>query len=207
MHLAVISPPSFDPREPSLVDAMVAEGLDRYHVRKPGFTLERLRTWLGGFSEQVRRVLVLHQHHALVEEMGLLGRHWKDDKGAPADPSKDCYSSRSCHDLVTLLGSLDVYDAVLVAPVFESISKPGHGPRMGTDWMAWMRVQPGLGARRVPGRTVIYALGGVDETRVANCREAGFGGVAVLGAVWGASEPLEAFVRLHEATEREISNR
>ena len=208
MHLVLLSPPAFDPRECWLVEAMVAEGLDRYHVRKPGVTAEGLRTWLAQFSERVRGTLVLHQHHELVEEFGLLGRHWRDDGSAPARPAQGRFASRSCHDLLGLTGKYDGYQAVLAAPVFPSISKPGHGPRFGTDWLAWMRVYSSLGDQSAQRRAPVYALGGVDVSRVRACREAGFGGVAALGAVWGVQDPLKAYLELRDAVEdRGVANR
>lgn len=207
MHLALLSPPVLDPREPSLVEAMASEGLERYHVRKPGVALEELRTWLARFSDRVRGRMVLHQHHGLVEEFGLLGRHWKDDGSAPARPAPGRFASRSCHDLLELTGKYEGYQAILVAPVFASISKPGHGPHPGTDWLAWMRVVSKLGGQAASRRTPIYALGGVDASRVSSCREAGFQGVAVLGAVWGAADPLKAYLELRDAVEgRETVN-
>lgn len=201
MHLVLLSPPTFDPREHSLVEAMVSEGLERYHVRKPGVTPDGLRTWLARFPDRVRRAMVLHQHHELVDEFGLLGRHWKDDGSAPARPAAGRFASRSCHDILGLTGKYEGYQAILAAPVFASISKPGHGPHAGTDWLAWMRVVSGLGGQAAARRTPVYALGGVDASRVKSCRAAGFDGVAVLGAVWGADDPLKAYRDLRDAAD------
>ena len=43
------------------------------------------------------------------------------------------------------------------------------------------------------------ALGGIDAARVAECRELGFDGVAVLGAVWRATSPVMAFLEMQQA--------
>jgi thiamine-phosphate pyrophosphorylase len=71
-------------------------------------------------------------------------------------------------------------DAVFVSPIFET---PGKGPPRGTPAIARARSIAG-------GALAIYALGGVCVGRARACREAGALGVAVIRAVFGASDPV-----------------
>jgi thiamine-phosphate pyrophosphorylase len=93
----------------------------------------------------------------------------------------------------TLRESLDAYDRLLVSPVFPSLSKPGYGPS---------EKLPAADLRAVlalPRRAEVIALGGIDASRIAASCELGFDGVAVLGAVWLATDPLGAFNEIQNA--------
>lgn len=76
-------------------------------------------------------------------------------------------------------------DYVTLSPVFETASKPGYGPALGTATLSEV-----AGAVSVP----VLALGGVTRANAAECLAAGAAGVAVMGAVMGADSP-EAAVR------------
>lgn len=204
MRLTVISPEAEDARERRVLEGMVAAGLERYHLRKPTWTTARLEAWLAVLAPAVRRRIVLHQGHALVPRLGLGGRHWRDDGGAPARPDRAAgVATRSCHDLADLRGALGHYDAVLFGPVFPSLSKPGHGGGRGEEEIeaGLERARRLLAARDAAARcTAVVALGGITASRIERCRAAGFDGVAVLGAVWLAPDPLAAFSELLEAS-------
>lgn len=195
MKLIVITPETFDPREPATLAALFAAGLERCHVRKPAASRDQLAAWLRAVPAEFYPRLVLHQHHDLTGEFGLGGRHWRDDASAPLSPPADAgFTSRSCHDLATMRATLGRYDSVFLGPVFPSISKPGHGPRASLSG----REVPALLAVRTVSerRTTVLALGGVTAETVPHCRALGFDGVAALGAVWLAADPVRAFAQL-----------
>jgi hypothetical protein len=60
------------------------------------------------------------------------------------------------------------------------------------------RLKAALGRCGVPA----VALGGITAGRVRECGEMGFGGVAVLGAVWQAEDPEAALLELLAECER-----
>lgn len=201
MKLVVLSPENADPREPAVLAALFAAGLERYHVRKPGWSLTETATWLRALPVEWRPRFVLHQHHELVAELGLGGRHWRDDASAPmAPPGGAAFTSRSCHDLATVRAAFGRYDSVFFGPVFPSISKPGHGPHGDFESGELTRVL----SRRTPAerRTTVLALGGITPENSPRCRGLGFDGVAVLGAVWQAADPGRVFGQLQTALRR-----
>ena len=223
VKLIVISPEAEDSREHTLLAQLFASGLMSYHLRKPSWTREEMVAFLREVPAEFHPRMVLHTHHDLATEFTLGGIHQRDiaepvchllsDKPGLIEVVDDegekpvCHllsdkisgvaggflRSRAVHDLATLRDSVDEYDRVLVSPVFPSFSKPGYGPS---------EKLPGADLRSVlalPRHAEVVALGGIDASRFAACRELGFDGVAVLGAVWQASDPVRAFNELQNA--------
>jgi thiamine-phosphate pyrophosphorylase len=75
-------------------------------------------------------------------------------------------------------------------PVFETASKAGYGAPLGLDGL-----QQAAKAAPLP----IFALGGVTPEGVRDCLQAGASGVAAIGAVWNADDPVAALERFREA--------
>ena len=206
MKLVIISPEGFEPREHVVLAGLFASGLERYHVRKPGWNEAEVRRFIRGVPEQWRSRLVLHQSHELAAELGCGGVHYKDKvgRGTPAELGANAVrsivapcllSSRSCHTVAALEAALGHCDSVFFSPVFPSISKRDYGP---TDDVA--EVSSLLNRRSVAQRrTTVVALGGIKPENAMRCGELGFDGVAVLGALWQAEKPLKVFDQLQEA--------
>jgi thiamine-phosphate pyrophosphorylase len=198
MKLVVISPEQDDPRETTVLGELFSAGLERYHVRRPAGSREQLARWLDALPPAWRSHLVLHQHHDLVAAFGLSGSHWRDDGAAPALPGHDGrLTSRSCHDLATARQALGRYDSVFLSPVFSSLSKPGHRPRGD---LSHAQIAAWLAGRTVAERrTSVLALGGLTAETAPAALALGFDGVAVLGAIWQATDPVRAFVALQDS--------
>ena len=206
MKLIVISPESDEPREHAVLARLFAAGLERYHVRKPQWTREKLRTWLGQVQPVWRSRLVLHQHHELVGEFGCGGKHFKDSEGRARPPgapwSSDgpavrpyLFNSRSSHDLTTLQHTLGHFDSVFFSPVFPSLSKPSYVPSHALDEVVALLERRTAEERK----TEVIALGGITPANAARCTELGFDGVAVLGVLWQSAEPLKIFDQLQQS--------
>jgi thiamine-phosphate pyrophosphorylase len=195
MKLIVISPEADDPREPAVLAALFAAGLTSYHLRKPAWSRDELAAFLREVPGAWRPRLVLHSHHELAGEFDIGGIHFKDTGMPLASPpaSPALLRSRAVHDLTALIDSLDRYDRLLFSPVFPSISKPGYAPSA-----AFSRADLAAVLAR-PRRAEVIALGGIDRARLPACRDLGFDGVAVLGAVWQAADPVHAFCELQDA--------
>lgn len=201
MRLVLISPEGERADEAVLVTEFVRRGLTRYHVRKPGWSRERLQGLLERLSPDVRRCCVLHSCHDLVDTHVLLGRHWRDEPGIPHDPGSG-FTSRSCHEPATLVSSLGRYSSVFYSPVFPSLSKAPYGTNsiLGP-------VPEILRARSERQHaTEVLALGGITPERVFSCAAWGFDGVAVLGHVWQAPQPVAELERLLAAVRLEANH-
>jgi thiamine monophosphate synthase len=81
---------------------------------------------------------------------------------------------RSCHHAADVSRAADEgCDYIFVSPVYQTASKPGHGPALGPEGLSPL-CRPGL---------PVFALGGVLPDRVEECLHAGAYGVAVMGPV------------------------
>ena len=108
--------------------------------------------------------IVLHDWFTLAEERALGGIHL-NKRNPEAPPLYKGSISRSCHSLEGIIEYKPVCDYVLLSPIFQSISKEGYGSGFPLD-----------GLRN--------AKGIIDDKVIA------FGGVAVLGALWGNDPSL-----------------
>lgn len=165
---------------------LFAAGLASYHLRKPTWSRVQLAAWLRAFSAEFHPRIVLHSHHDLAAEFTVGGVH-----NAPTDTPFASLRSHAVHSLVELRGLLDARARLLFSPVFASISKPGHGPAFDHEELR--------AALALPRRAEVIALGGIDASRIRACGDLGFDGVAVLGALWQASDPVRVFNELQNA--------
>lgn len=199
MNLIVITRPDFFPCETEEVNSLFECGMPRLHLRKPGASENQMRRWIEAIQARYRDKIVLHDHFELCREFSLGGIHLNSrNPSAPEGLLENCPSltlSRSCHSLEEAQSALDKkedgrrsYDYVFLSPIFDSISKQGYGKAFTTEELQNAKNQGLIGERT-------YALGGVELSRLPALRALGFGGAAVLGALWNAPD-REHYLRL-----------
>jgi len=89
----------------------------------------------------------------------------------------------SAHSVAEVSSAKDAgADYVTLSPIFPTASKPGYGPALGLEAIR----------EAAKAGIPVFALGGVLPENAASCREAGAYGVAVMGAVMRAEDPLAA---------------
>jgi thiamine-phosphate pyrophosphorylase len=190
MQIVVISPESADSREVPAMEGFFAAGLERYHVRKPAWSREALEAWLLHLPSAWRPRIIIHHHHPLAAGLGLGGTHDRSGDWGPGPLG----TSRSCHQIDTLGLFLRLYKSLLFGPVFPSLSKSGYGPAADFPWKSLKAI---LG-ERTEGDARVLAIGGVTAGGLARCRELGFDGAAVLGAVWNEQDPVAAYAGIRD---------
>ncbi len=108
------------------------------------------------------------------------GVHLGEQSVAPDDARQilgpEKLISRACHDPAS--AEPRGADALLLSPV---LGERKGNPPLGVEAIAT--------ARPLAGDARLYALGGVDAAGAARCVEAGFDGVAVIGAVLATPDP------------------
>jgi len=128
----------------------------------------------------------------LAAELGATGVHLAADDPWPV-PAPTMVG-RSCHDQTELHAAADEgVDYVTISPVYPTASKPGYGPSLGAEGLRDLTARSDIPA--------VYALGGIDSARVAECRAAGAAGVAVMSAVMAAEDPSAVVTELLAALE------
>jgi len=171
VELIAITAPGEVRDEHRKVRALFDAGCRRLHLRKPGWSLPRLRGWLRGIPAALHPRLVVHHETRLGRDFALAGFHRRRRAWVPGTVSLACHRPAELRALPRGL------DYVCYAPVFASISKPRHGPDRGSG--------PALRAAlaRHCGPPVL-ALGGITPERLGEIRDRGFAGAAVLGWLW-----------------------
>jgi thiamine-phosphate pyrophosphorylase len=130
--------------------------------------------------------LTVHGEASLAKLMGTDGVHLPsgaDTVAARALLGRDKLIGVSIHT-VTEAEAIDpqCVDYALAGPAFETPSKPGYGPEIGRKGFTDI-----ARAALVP----VLAIGGINAARIAELIAAGAAGVAVMGGIMRASDPVQ----------------
>jgi thiamine-phosphate pyrophosphorylase len=82
-------------------------------------------------------------------------------------------------------------DYVTLSPIFPTSSKPGHGPALGTDALSVAAAH----------EIAVLALAGVTAENAGACLAAGASGVAVMGEIMRADDPVRVVGELLQSLE------
>lgn len=171
-----MTPPSFFVEEDKIITALFEEGLDILHLRKPNTApmyAERLLTLI---PEQYHKRIVVHGHFYLKEEYKLKGIHLSNRNPNAPEHYKG-HISRTCHSLEEVKAHKKSYDYLFLNPVFDGIEKQNF---MGNYTPEEIRKAHKSG---IIDKKVI-ALGRIDTDNIKQVKDLGFGGAAVMGAIW-----------------------
>tara|TARA_B100001123_G_scaffold450022_1_gene618082 strand:- start:57 stop:692 length:636 start_codon:yes stop_codon:yes gene_type:complete len=189
--IVVISSPNPKQNEAKYVQDLIEAGLWRFHLRKPSWSSDELRSLLKELPEACLRRVVLHRRRELLAEFPLAGYHLTSTETYPTGACPGTLS-RSFHDLECLDTCEEKLDYVFIGPVFDSVSKQGYAsafePNALRDFFRKRR-------RNESSRTYTIALGGIVPDRVRVCLGLGFDGVAVLGGIWASRDPAKKLHR------------
>lgn len=165
--------------EASAINQLFDCGLEILHFRKPYAGLEESENMLKDIDQSFHSRIVIHDHFQLIEKYGLKGVHI--NRRNPEIYRKPGISlSCSCHSLNEIIAS-QKYDYMFLSPVFDSISKIGY--RKG--FTAQQLCEAGM--KRIINDRIV-ALGGITPENIPEISRYGFGGIAVLGALWSDFE-------------------
>ncbi len=148
-----------------------------FHVRKPGFSYERMRQWLSLFGEEYRARMSLHDHHELAKTMNVGGIHLNGRNKFPPLDANGLRLSCSCHSIHQIEEEKKGMDYLFLSPVFDSISKKGY--RAGFTKEELMEA-----SRKGIIDDKVVALSGVSEDKFEELKAVGFTSAALLGSLW-----------------------
>lgn len=197
MLLIVITPDNSVPNETNIVNRLFENGLQRLHLRKPGFTVEEYRSYLKAIDSTYHNRVVLHGNFELTQEFEVRGIHlnsmlrndesvWKriEDLGITN-------LSTSFHSWDEIRDDHYPYKYVFISPVFDSISKKGYKAAIELSEIKLLKNNELSSVNSIP---LIVGLGGVDVAGIKVLHEHGFDGAAMLGAIWYSNDPVGWFV-------------
>ena len=176
MKLILITPPTYFVEEDKIITALFEEGLDLLHLRKPDTApiyAERLLTLI---PEQYHKRIVVHGHFYLKDEFKLKGVHL-NSRNPHLPGNYKGHISRSCHSLEEVKEHKKNCDYVFLSPVFDSISKKDYHANYAPEEIRKAH-KSGIIDKKV------IALGGIDVDNIRQVKEYGFGGAAIMGALW-----------------------
>jgi len=185
--LIVISHAAMLPGEATIIQQLFAEGLEYFHLRKPGADEQAVRQLIEAIPAVYHNRIVMHGFFHLMEVYDIRRYHFREEhRQATAVEmlaelkGKGYILSTSVHDLTTLQQLPPLFAYTFFSPVFDSISKQGYKGVAGDDFMLSNE------CKSVP----VIALGGIDAGNIEQVADMNFDGAAVLGAIW--NEPAKA---------------
>jgi len=196
MRLIAITMEHFFDSEADVIDRLFDSGLETLHLRKPASTSEETAELIEKIDPQNYPKIVLHDHYELAGKYGLKGIHLNS-----RNIRENHRCTASCHTLAEVAAALSYCDYVFLSPIFDSISKAGY--KQGFD----METLRKAASENIINERVI-ALGGIRPDNISLVHSIGFGGVAVIGSLWGdyaqdndLEKLLERFYKLKKWTD------
>ncbi len=196
--LLIITDPPIPPRT---IENVVAEGLEagcRWFMyrdkNKSAKAFAATAAVLSNLCNQYEAILCINGNIKIAA--GCLGC------GVHVQSSEEVYKVRrrikpssligvSCHSIADGLKAEKAgANYVTLSPIFETESKPGYGPLLGSVFLKEAAQQIGI---------PIIALAGITSSNAAECIRNGASGVAVMGGVMHATEPGLQVTALIEA--------
>lgn len=178
-QLLLITTPYFFEEEASVLTELFKRGLEILHIRKPQSDLNSVEKLLNEIDSQYHSSIVLHEHFQLASRYNLKGIHL-NQRNRDIPKGFTGRISRSCHTLEELQ-HISEYNYVFLSPIFSSISKKEYESNFPIETLLAASNQ------KIIHRQVI-ALGGIDTNTIPLLTNIPFGGVAVLGGVWGVTK-------------------
>ena len=180
MRLIIITTEKFFDGEAEAVNLLFENGMAILHFRKPFASQDETEKFIKLINRDFHSLIVLHDHYELSDLYNLKGIHLNSRNQVEYPPSGDGKRgfSMSCsrHSLEDVTASR-FYDYVFLSPVFDSISKVGYKQAFTPQQLIEAK------ERNIINENVI-ALGGITAENIPLAHRYGFGGVAVLGALW-----------------------
>ncbi|NHN27968.1 thiamine phosphate synthase [Flavobacterium jejuense] len=185
--MIVISNPMEIVNETNIINALFEEGMELFHIRKPNYSIEELRSFLSAINSSYYSKLVLHQHHVLAEKFQIKRLHFTE-KDRLAKPNRFLkpvrFLSTSVHSITDFNGLPNIFDYSFLSPIYSSISKENYVPTKN----AFEEIK-----KRTNQHTKLIALGGVSVENIKNTLSNGFDNIAILGTIWNSKNPIENF--------------
>ena len=187
----------------ALLPRLAQAGLRALQIREKQLSPSALADFCAALQTSLARIsqdaptpaLYLNDRADLALSLGLAGVHLREESLPLALHAPELRRALrfgvSTHSLAGVLAAEKAgADFATFGPVFPTASKAAYGDPVGLR-----ALEDAARQTRLP----LLALGGVTPDRVAECLAAGAHGVAAIGAVWNAPDPVAA-LRAFEKT-------
>jgi thiamine-phosphate pyrophosphorylase len=189
--LIVVTHPGHLNDEIDICKDLLDAGLQRLHVRKYKWNPDKIEEWLSHFSQEHLNKMSVHHQVGIFEKLHLGGVHLPYKNDFSFSKRTDQTFSCSVHTWEEAKNALEHCDYIFISPVFDSISKIAY--KQNSDLL---KVPDDLKNKK------IFALGGIDDTNLADVHKMGYYGAVVLGYIWNnPDEALSNFKNLRKANQ------
>lgn len=175
--LIAITVPQILDDEHLLISSVLEKGIYRLHLRKPEASASEMRNILEKIPVCYHSRISLHDNFSLVEEFPYIGGLHLNRRNSDIPKGFNGQISRSCHSLEEIRNCSNM-DYLFLSPIFNSISKEGYESGFTIEELKSASDKGIINDK-------VFALGGIDEKTIPELHSISFGGVAVLGALWG----------------------
>ncbi|OAV73054.1 Regulatory protein tenI [Bacteroidales bacterium Barb6] len=176
MRIIAITTEAMPAKEAEAINLLFDNGLETLHLRKPSVPEENVRQLIEQITPFYHPKIVLHDCFDLLDSFDLKGVHLNRRNPLPLQ-QKHLSVSRSCHSIEEAKEA-GRYDYIFLSPVFDSISKAGYRKGFIGEQLTQARADGIINEK-------VIALGGMTAETIPYIIRYGFGGAAVLGALWG----------------------
>ena len=196
MNLVVFSSEKMIANEAAFINELFSKGMQHFQLRKPNLDFQSQIDFLEQIDSIHHPKIIIHQHYELLTEFDLKGIHIKSMERCQYS-KENLYLLKQIvdkcekmlitgfHDVKEASKNMEIYDMAFLSPVFDSISKQGY---LGNSQMLTL-----------PKMTKpLYALGGIDASKISEIVKAGYQGVGVLGSIWNSENPMASFEKIQQ---------
>jgi thiamine-phosphate pyrophosphorylase len=210
MKVIVYTPPEAIENEIAIVSELMDAGADYLYIRKPSLDDYSLVDYV----EMIRPEYypkIITASLIITKEFDLGGYHFTRDavlKNLHYNEKiltwmriNNKRASISAHSIEELSNYTGKYDHVIASPVFASISKEGHAYSWNLDVLKQV-IHASRSSEKDANalNTILFAVGGIDESKLDEVRQTGFGGIGLLGALWNQpGNAVEKFRKIRVA--------
>ncbi|MFN8237251.1 MAG: thiamine phosphate synthase [Chitinophagales bacterium] len=168
-------------------------GLDYLYIRKPDLDDFSLVDYVEKIPEKFWKQCV-STSLIITKEFDLGGYHFTrdimqknekyNDKVLDWLHENDKISSVSAHSLEELKQYAVKFKHVIVSPIFKSISKENHSYDWNYEDLRVQNLEFRLKSEIINHKSEIFAVGGIDLSKMEMVKKLNFDGVGLLGAIW-----------------------
>lgn len=201
MKIILYTPANNIENEVDLISQLMDNGVDYLYIYKPDLDDFSLVDYVETIPERYWKQCI-STSLIITKEFDLGGYHFKRDIVQKNElynekilnwlKETNKISSVTAHSIDELKKYKNIFNHVIVSPLFPSISKENHS----YDWnMEELKLTtPVCRTGRHDSRltTKLFAVGGVDIDKIEKVKNLNFDGIGLLGAIW--SKPNEATV-------------
>jgi thiamine-phosphate pyrophosphorylase len=189
--------------EPIIATQMFENGLQTYHLRKPGYSVKELIEYIKEIPEKYHGRIILHSDHHLANRFSFKGIHLNKS-------AKEKYLKTWIQLKLLKLKT----PSLLVSTSYSSASKLFEEEKFTFDYVFLSPIYnnlTGVFQSRIQESTLksvmqrtqykVVARGGISVDKVEQLKNIGFYGIAVHSTIWKRENPVEEFIRFKKKFE------